>query len=122
VDSAGVNALLLGICQELGIGSILTTEVIHWAQSSVRECDIARRLMHHAVEEGVPPKHLDPRLLLLRGETPTAPTAAELEELARSIKDHNYRVFVSEGQVHIISSDVHLRGDDAYALWAQLAT
>ncbi len=121
VDSAGVNTLLLGICQELGIGSILTTEVIHWAQSSVRECDIARRLMHHAIEEGVPPKHLDPRLLLLRGEAPTAPTGSELEELARSIKDNNYRVFVSEGLIHLISSGLHLTGDDAYTLWSQLA-
>jgi dihydropteroate synthase len=122
VDSAGVNALLLGICQELGIGSVLTTEVIHWAQSSVRECDIARRLMHYAVAEGVPPKHLDPRLLLLRGETPTAPTGAELEELTKSIKDNNYRVFVSEGMVHVITSGIHLAGNDAYTLWNELAT
>ncbi len=41
VDSAALNVLLLGICQELGIGSVLTTEVINWARSSVRECDLA---------------------------------------------------------------------------------
>ena len=121
VDSAGVNALLLGICQELRIESILTTEVIHWAQSSVRECDIARRLMHYAVNEKVLPKHLDQRLLLLRGTTPTAPTAEELEQLSQSIKDNNYRVFVSEGKVHIVSHELHLSGEDAYELWRQLA-
>ena len=49
VDSAGVNVLLLGFCQELGIRSVLTTQVINWARTSVRECDLARRLMHHAV-------------------------------------------------------------------------
>lgn len=30
VDSAGVNALLIGFCQEVGIQSVLTTEVINW--------------------------------------------------------------------------------------------
>ncbi len=29
--SAGVNTLLLGFCQETGIRSVLTTQVIHWA-------------------------------------------------------------------------------------------
>src|SRR5712691_1608957 len=39
VDSAGVNVMLLGFCQELGIRSVLTTEVINWCRSSVRELD-----------------------------------------------------------------------------------
>ena len=48
-DSTGVNALLVAICQELGVGAVLTTEVIPWARGAVREVDIARRLMHYAV-------------------------------------------------------------------------
>ena len=35
--------------QELGVRAVLTTEVIPWARGAVREIDIARRLMHHAV-------------------------------------------------------------------------
>ena len=50
VDSAGVNVLLLGFCAEVGITSVLTTEVIHWATSSVRECDLARRLVQTATD------------------------------------------------------------------------
>ena len=49
VDSAGVNTVLVGFCQELKIRSVLTTAVINWARSSVRELDLARRLVHHAV-------------------------------------------------------------------------
>ena len=45
-DSAGINTLLLGFCQELQIRSVLTTQVINWARTSVRECDLARRLVH----------------------------------------------------------------------------
>ena len=32
-DSAPINVLLLGFCQELGIRSVLTTQVINWARS-----------------------------------------------------------------------------------------
>src|SRR5690606_28371375 len=65
-DSAGINVVLLGFCEELRIRSVLTTEVINWARSSVRECDVARRLVHHAVARGVPPKHIDRQLVMLR--------------------------------------------------------
>ena len=40
VDSAGVNTLLVAICQELAVRSVLTTAVINWARSSVREIDL----------------------------------------------------------------------------------
>ena len=66
VDSAGVNMLLLAICQELNITRVLTTQVINWARSSVKECDVARRLVHFSVAQQVPPKHLSEELLLLR--------------------------------------------------------
>src|SRR5262249_30345304 len=40
VDSAGVNVMLAGFCQELGIRSVLTTEVINWCRSAVKEFDL----------------------------------------------------------------------------------
>ena len=58
VDSSGINFLLLAICEELSIRSILTTQVINWARSSVKECDIARRMVHLAVQQKVPPKNM----------------------------------------------------------------
>ena len=66
VDSAGVNVLLLGFCQEVGIRSVLTTEVINWCRSCVRELDLARRLVYYACTQRVLPKHLEPDLVLLR--------------------------------------------------------
>ena len=47
-DSAAINVLLLGFCQELGVRSVLTTQVINWCRSCVRELDLARRLVHYA--------------------------------------------------------------------------
>ena len=66
VDSAGINVLLLGFCQELGIHSVLTTEVINWCRSCIRELDLARRLVWFACQRQVLPKHLEPGLHLLR--------------------------------------------------------
>ncbi len=120
VDSAGVNALLLGFCQELQINSVLTTQVINWARSSVRECDLARRLVYHAVTENVLPKHVEPRLVMLRDPQVHEFGREELDRLAREIKDPNYRIFVDSGELHVISANLHLRGVDPYDLLSQL--
>src|SRR5581483_2604975 len=66
VDSAGVNVMLLGFCEEVGVRGVLTTEVINWCRSSVRELDLARRLVYHACTQRVLPKHLEPDLVMLR--------------------------------------------------------
>ena len=104
VDSAGVNTILLGICQELGIRSILTTQVINWARSSVKECDIARRVVHYAITNRVPPKHLETQLLTLRDPETTVYGQQMLDDLAASIKDPNYRLYAEEGRIHLVSA------------------
>jgi dihydropteroate synthase-like protein len=119
-DSAAINVLLLGFCQELGIRSVLTTEVVHWARSAVRECDLARRLVHYAVNKHVLPKHLEPRLVPLRGSKPVAYGAEALNRLAAEIKDNNYRVFAEEGRVHLVSADLHIEEEDPFLLFEQL--
>jgi hypothetical protein len=43
VDSVGINAMLIAICQELRIESVLTTQVINYARSSTKEIDLLRR-------------------------------------------------------------------------------
>lgn len=119
-DSAAINVLLLGFCQELGIRSVLTTQVINWAQSCVRECDAARRLVYHAVRKRVLPKHVSPALVMLRDPAVARFGPAELDRMAHQIKDHNYRIFVEDGQVHVLSAGVHLAGDDAFELLASV--
>ncbi len=119
-DSAGINAVLLGFCQELGVRSILTTQVVNWARSSVRECDLARRLMHYAVEHHVLPKNLDSRLVLLRDTAVTEPTGDELDRLSRDIRDANYRIFAAGDEVHVVAAGVHLSDVDPFVLCDQL--
>ncbi len=120
VDSAGINVLLLGICQELGIRSVLTTQVINWARSAVRECDLARRLVHYAVKHGVPPKRLDDSLVMLRDPRLRPFPPAALAALATQLKDNNYRLFAQEEQIHLLSAGLHLRDADPFALFDAL--
>ncbi|HEV7279290.1 MAG TPA: DUF6513 domain-containing protein [Pirellulaceae bacterium] len=120
VDSAGINFLLLALCEEWRIGSVLTTQVVNWCRTSVRECDVARRLVHYAIRNRVPPKRLSEDLLLLR-DAALAPVGSEgLDDLAASIRDANYRLFAEEGLIHLINRDVHLTGDDPFEVFEAL--
>jgi dihydropteroate synthase-like protein len=119
-DSAGINVLLLGFCQELSIRSVLTTQVINWTRTSVKECDLARRLMHHAIHNQVLPKHVEPGLIMLRDEQVISPAAHEIEKLAADIRDNNYRIFVSDGEIHLISRNLHLHGVDPFEIMESL--
>jgi dihydropteroate synthase-like protein len=121
VDSAGINVLLCGICQELGIHSVLTTEVIPWCRSCVRELDVARRLVAHAVRERVLPKKLDSRLVMLRDPKVHELCEAGLSELRARISDPNYRIFAERGELHVFNGSTYLRGTDASDLFAQIA-
>ena len=47
-DTSGINALLFGICAELGVAAVLTTQVSAHARRAVKEADWARRIMHAA--------------------------------------------------------------------------
>ncbi len=120
VDSAGVNMLLLGICQELRIESVLTTNVINWARSSVKECDIARRAVHYAVANGIPPKRLDDRLVMLRDPRVNRYPDAVLEELASSIRDTNVRLVAQDGIIHFMAAGYHFRGSDAMQIFNEV--
>ncbi|MCE9630240.1 MAG: DUF6513 domain-containing protein [Planctomycetia bacterium] len=120
VDSAGINTLLIGFCQEVGIRSVLTTEVIHWAKSSVKECALARALAWHAVTHRTLPKHVEPRLVTLRGGKPHEHGPEVLSQLAAAIRDPNFRVFAEGGLIHLVGAGLHLESRDPFALFEQL--
>jgi dihydropteroate synthase len=119
-DSAGINVLLLGFCEELGIRSVLTTQVINWARTSVRECDLARRLVHYAVRRRIPPKHLEPQLVTLRDPKLHEFGPAALDQLARQIRDNNYRIYAEGGEVHLLGAGLHLAERDPFLLFERL--
>ena len=120
VNSAGVNTILVGFCEELKIRSVLTTTVINWARSSVREIDLARRLVHHAVENRTLPKHVEPRLVALRDPRVAAFGDENLAELQRRIRDPNWRIFAEGGLIHALNNKNWLRDSDPFRLFEQM--
>ena len=120
VDSAGVNTILAGLCQELRIESVLTTAVINWARSSVRELDLARRLVHHAVMNHTLPKHVEPRLVALRDPKVLDFGADNLAELQRRIRDPNWRIFAENGMIYALNNARFLRDPDPFVLFEQM--
>ena len=120
VDTSGVNAILVGFCEELEITSVLTTEVIPWARSAVREIDLARRLMHYAVSAKVLPKHLDDRLLLLRDPEILEHGPETLKRLAGELRDPNFRLFAEGGAIHAMNRDGHHQAEDPFDLFDKL--
>lgn len=119
-DSAGVNVMLAGFCQEIGVRSVLTTEVINWCRSAVQEFDLARRLVYHAVREKVLPKRLEPKLVMLRDPKLYEQGEQTLRELAERVTDKNYRIFAERGEIHVLNNSDYFRGADPFVVFEQL--
>jgi dihydropteroate synthase len=119
-DTTGVNALLIAMCQELGVRAVLTTEVIPWARGAVREIDIARRLMYHAVTQKTLPKGVDDRLVTLKDPAILAYSETELRELQRAVTDPNFRIFTDRDTITVFNSEMFVRGTDIHEIFAQL--
>jgi dihydropteroate synthase-like protein len=119
-DTTGMNALLIGFCQEVGIRNVLTTEVIDWARGAVRETVLAAQLMHFALQEGTLPKHVDNRLVTLKDDDFRPYAEAELRELHEQVTDPNFRVFADADWIYVFNRDRFVRGTDFNEIFDQL--
>ena len=119
-DSTGVNAILIAVCQELGIRSVLTTEVIPWARGSVREIDVARQLMHYAVTHKTIPKGVDDRLVTVKDPAVLAYTEEELRALQTQITDPNFRIFADAETITVLNNERFVRGTNIQQIFEQL--
>jgi dihydropteroate synthase len=119
-DSTGVHALLLAICEEIGVGAVLTTEVIPWARGAVREIDVARRLMHYAVQHRTLPKGVDDRLLTVKDPVVLEYTEQELRQLHAAVKDPNFRIFADRETITVFNDSIFVRGSDIQEIFRQL--
>ena len=119
-DTTGVNALLIAICEEMGVRAVLTTEVIPWARGVVREVDIARRLMHYAITQKSLPKGVDDRLVTLKDPTILAYRETELRELQARVTDPNFRIFADRDVITVFNDELFVRGTDIQEIFARL--
>jgi dihydropteroate synthase-like protein len=120
-DSAGINALLMGIVAELGIQYVLTTEVISWAWGAVCEVDAARKLMHFASQNHVLPKDLDDRLNVIKDPPFDVLCQRQLREMQSRIRDQNYRIFCDGRQIFVFNAARFIMGTDPKAIFQEMA-
>ena len=119
-DTTGMNALLIAICEEVGVRAVLTTEVIPWARGSVREIDVARRLMHYAVSQKSVPKRVDDRLVTVKDPRILEYSEAELRDLQSRVTDPNFRIFTDRDTITVFNRDRFVRGTDIQEIFGQL--
>ncbi|MSR17477.1 MAG: dihydropteroate synthase [Methylococcaceae bacterium] len=119
-DTAGMNALLMGICSELNINHILATEVSNHAARAIKEADLARRIMFAAKEHDTLPKHINSGLMALHEPAAFPYSLDEIQELAAQIKDPSYRIQISETGVHIFNRDGFHSATDPFELFPKL--
>ncbi|WP_085315718.1 DUF6513 domain-containing protein [Derxia lacustris] len=119
-DTSGINAVLFGICAELEIAAVLTTQVSGHARRAIREADVARRLMFAAWTQSRLPKGITDQLLTTHAKRPFPDTAEEIAVTAKSVRDPNFRVQVAENGVHVYNRDGHRIAADAFAHWPDL--
>lgn len=118
-DSGGINMLLAAVCQDLQIHSILTTQVINWCRTSVREFNAARRMVQYAEDNGTIPKHISNQLLMLRDARPREYSAESLEQLSAALTDSSFRIFAEQHGLHLMNRNGHWQGDDSFEIFAE---
>lgn len=119
-DTSGINAVLLGMAAELRVSAVLTTSVSLHARRAVREADVARRVMYAAREAQVLPKGINSDLATVHAKRPFPYSTAEIAEVAREVRDPNFRVQVSADGIHVYNRDGHRQAGDPFALYPDL--
>ncbi len=119
-DTSGINALLFGICAELDVAAVLTTQVSRHARRAVKEADWARRIMHAARRHQMLPKGLSDALMTVHSKHPFPDSADEIATVAAQVRDPNFRVQVSTQGLHVYNRDGLRLGQGAFELWPQL--
>ena len=119
-DTTGITAVLMGVVSELGIGAVLTTEVSPHAHTSVREADIARRIMWAARRDGSLPRRYHAGLMALKDRKPFPHTGEEVAQTAAAIRDPSFRIQLTREGIHVYNRDGHRLATDPFDLWPGL--
>lgn len=119
-DTSGINALLLGICSELNINHILTTEVSQHANRAIKEADCARRIMLAAQQNNMLPKHINDNLMMLHDLHPFPYDKNEIAEFAALVTDPSFRIQTSHEGIHIYNRSGINTSTDPFALFKKI--
>jgi dihydropteroate synthase-like protein len=119
-DSAGITAIMLGICSELSVRNLLVVQVSPRSRRTIQEHDAARRIMFAARADGGLPKDYGDALLALHDRRPFPNMANEIAAFAEQVKDDNFRIEVAEDGIHVYNRKGHHVAQDAMSLYPKL--
>ena len=81
---------------------------------------MARRMMFAAREDDSLPKDYSRALLQLHDRSPFPSSPDDISELARQVKDANFRIETAEDGIHVYNRDGHHVGCDAMSVFPKL--
>ncbi|MFG1242166.1 DUF6513 domain-containing protein [Xanthobacter sp. V7C-4] len=119
-DTTGMNALLMGIISELRLNAVLAVQVSPHCRTAIREFDRARREFFAAREAGALPQGFGGGLMALRDRRPFTTTPEEVDRLAGTVADRNFRIEVTDRGIHAYNRDGHHVARDPFDLFPHL--
>ncbi|MGK6311394.1 DUF6513 domain-containing protein [Neorhizobium sp. DT-125] len=119
-DSSGVTAVLAGLCSELAIANVLVVNVSPHTVRTVEEHDRARRIMFAAKNDHALPRGYDAGLLQIHDRSPFTSSIADIDALANTVRDANFRIMTAPDGIHVFSNQGHWTAKDAFDLFPSL--
>jgi len=119
-DSSGVNAILMGLASELSINAVLVVQVSGHCRNSIRETDIARKIMYFSKINKRLPFRINEGLMTTSNRKPTRKSKKEINEIKNLIKDKNFRIFLSDKGINVLNSDTQIEGTDPFDFYTSL--
>lgn len=116
-DSSGVTAVLTGFCSELAISNVLVVNVSPHTVRTVEEHDRARRIMFAARHDHALPRGYDAGLLQIHDRSPFASSIDDIEALAQTVRDANFRIMTAPDGIHIFNGEGHWKSENAFDLF-----
>lgn len=119
-DSAGVNAILMGLVSELSVSAVLVVQVSNHCKNSIKETDIARKIMHFAKENQRLPIGVDSSLMTIADRKLLRTQTKEIKYLKEMIKDKNFRILLSDKQINVFNKNILKSATDPYEFYDHL--
>tara|TARA_A100001035_G_scaffold44844_1_gene31736 strand:- start:660 stop:2042 length:1383 start_codon:yes stop_codon:yes gene_type:complete len=119
-DSSGANAIMMGLVSELSINAVLVVQVSEHCKNSIKETDMARKIMYFSKKNQRLPFRVSDELMSMSVRNPKRKSKKEISEIKSMIKDRNYRILLSKKGINIFNNEVDVTGKDPYDFFDKL--
>ena len=119
-DSAGTTMASLAIASELGAKAALVVSVSPHCRRAVAEADKAWRILAAAKKAKRLAVGIDQSLISLHDKAPSVQSPEWLKQMAKAVRDPNFRIFVGEDGIYIFNNKGIKKADEPFALFPHI--